>query len=134
MCRNIGKKALWENNYSWDGFEWRDADNNEQSIISYVRKGKSEKDDLLCILNFTPTTYEDYCVGVSKDGNYVEIFNSDDELYGGSGKLNKEVIKSEKGDCHGQKYLIRLTIPPLAGIVLRRKAKHTFKEFMTQTI
>ena len=130
----LEQKALWENNYSWDGFAWRDADNNEQSIISYVRKGKSEKDDLLCILNFTPTTYEDYCVGVSKDGNYTEIFNSDDELYGGSGKLNKDIIKSEKGDCHGQKYYIRLTIPPLAGIVLRRKAKRGLKDFMTQTI
>lgn len=128
------QKALWEINYSWDGFEWRDADNNEQSIISYVRKGKNENGDLLCILNFTPTTYENYCVGVSKDGNYEEIFNSDDELYGGSGKLNKGVIKSEKGSYHGQEHYIKLTIPPLAGIVIRRKAKRGIKYFMTQTI
>lgn len=130
----LEQKALWENNYSWDGFEWRDADNNEQSIISYVRRGKNEKDDLLCILNFTPTTYEDYCVGVSKDGDYVEIFNSDDEIYGGSGKLNKKTVKSEKGNYHGKDNYISLTIPPLAGIVLRRKIKRGFKDFMTQTL
>lgn len=127
-------KALWENNYTWDGFSWIDADNNKQSILSYIRYGADKKSYDLCILNFTPTTYEDYRIGVPEDGTYEEIFNSDSQKFGGSDKLNAEVIKVEKEPAHGRDYSISLTIPPLAGIVLKRKPKRGFKELMTQKL
>ncbi|MCR5082381.1 MAG: 1,4-alpha-glucan branching protein GlgB [Parasporobacterium sp.] len=116
------EKALWQKSYTWEGFSWIDADNNEQSILSYIRKGKQAKDDLIVVINFTPTTYTGYYVGIPRSGVYEVIFNSDDELYGGSGQGDHGDIKSEKGNWHGQKNGLKLTIPPIGGIVLKRKA------------
>lgn len=115
-------KALWIKDTSWEGFEWLDADNYKQSIISFVRHGKTPMDDLIVVLNFTPETYNDYRVGVTRKGIYEEVFNSDDTAYGGSGMLNKGEIKSRKKAWHGKDHSVSINIPPIGGVILKRKS------------
>ncbi len=112
--------AMWFNGYSWDGFDWIDADNAEQSILIFVRHGKRPIDDLIVLLNFTPAVYEGFRIGVDRNGTYNEIFNSDDQRWGGSGKINPDPIKSEKIESHGKKNSIAVRVPPIGGIILKR--------------
>ncbi len=84
-------KPLWRLDYSHEGFQWIDADNKEQSIFSFIRKGDREDDVLIVICNFTSIVYEKYKVGVPEFQYYNEILNSDAIAYGGSGRINKSV-------------------------------------------
>ena len=127
----LEETALWEQNYSWSGFEWLDADNNGQSILIYKRQGKRIKDFLIVVLNFNPQTYIQYDIGVPKNCTYEEIFNSDLPIYGGSGKTNPTPLQASINNCHGQPYTLKLTIPPLGGVILKpldnTKRKNTDK-------
>lgn len=115
------EKALWQYGYSWAGYEWLDADNNDQSIISFIRRGKLKKDDLVVLINFCPETYSEYRLGVPVKGVYKEIFNSDSIVFGGSGShMNTEFIESEKVAWHGQKNSVTVKVPPIGGIILKR--------------
>ena len=123
-CKHINhlylqEKALYENDQNWDGFNWLEVNNTEQSILSYQRKAQDTKDYLLVILNFKPVAYEHYKIGVPEKIGYQEIFNSDALEYGGSGVVNKGEFKARKGHYHGQEYNIHLRIPPLGGIILK---------------
>ena len=115
------EKALWQKNYSWDGFRWIDADNAEQSVISFIRKGKRPADDLVVLLNFQPDVYAKYRIGVERKGLYEEIFNTDAVEFGGSGKLNDGLIVAEKVPSHGLPYSIEITVPPIGGVILKRR-------------
>lgn len=117
------EKALWQKSYSWEGFHWLDADNDKQSILSFVRQGKKKADDLIVLLNFRPDTYTDYRVGVTKKGTYKEIFNSDYVKYGGSGNINGDFIESEALPWHGMNHSIRISVPPIGGVILKRCGK-----------
>jgi 1,4-alpha-glucan branching enzyme len=110
--------ALWQIDGSWDGFKWIDADNRDQSILSYRRIDKDGK-EVVVLINFTPVTYEDYRLGVPVAGEYRELINSDDERYGGSGVVNTGALKSEKIPWNGLDNSIRLRVPPLAVTILR---------------
>ena len=114
------EKALWQQNYSWEGFSWLDADNKSQSILSFIRKGKMQKDDLIVLLNCMPATYDNYRIGVPKKGKYEVVFNSDDIEFGGSGKGDKQVLISEKIPYHGMDNSISISVPPIGGVVLKR--------------
>lgn len=113
-------KALWVKDTSWDGFEWLDADNSEQSIICFVRHGDAAVDDLIVVLNFTPQTYTDYRIGVTRKGLYSEVFNSDNCEYGGSGVTNQGDIESEKVPWQGQDNSVVINVPPIGGVILKR--------------
>jgi 1,4-alpha-glucan branching enzyme len=77
--------ALYEYNFEESGFEWIDIHDSENSVISWMRKGKSDKDTLIAIANFTPVPRENYRIGVPKKGTYTLLLNTDDEIYGGAG-------------------------------------------------
>ena len=112
--------ALWQRAYTPDGFDWIDADNNDQCVISYARHGDNEADDLVVLLNFEVNPYEEYRIGVPQPGIYEEVFNSDDEAYGGSGVTNKGVkFTSTDEPWNGQKQSIVIRVPPLGGTALR---------------
>ncbi len=123
----LKEKALWQQNYAWEGFVWQEADNEQQGVLIFRRQGKRPRDFLLVILNFQPQTYYDYAVGVPHGGRYREIFNSDAADFGGSGKVNPAELKARKlpkrgGKAqfmHGQPYAISLTIPPLGGVIIK---------------
>ena len=122
-----GERALWQRQYQDDGFTWVNADNAEQSVVSYVRHGEKPADDLLVVINLTPAYYESFRVGVPREGDWVEVLNSDDARWGGSGKVNEGVLSSRPEDCDGLENSILPQLPPLAGIVLRRKCKSSYK-------
>ncbi|MCD4839621.1 1,4-alpha-glucan branching protein GlgB [Neobacillus sedimentimangrovi] len=112
-------KALYELDHLQDGFEWIDVDNKNQSIFSFIRKGKKEEDMLIIVCNFTGLSYPEYKIGVPKPGEYREIFTNDLEEYGGSGVVNKKVLKASEEPYHGKPYSINLAIAPFGFQILR---------------
>ncbi|MGZ8947632.1 MAG: alpha amylase C-terminal domain-containing protein, partial [Methylococcaceae bacterium] len=108
--------ALFHHDFDHHGFEWIDCHDVEQSIISYRRK--SEFEDLIVILNFTPITRENYRIGVPEAGAYTEIFNSDSKYYDGSNTGNGAAL-SEPRAWMNQPHSISLTLPPLGAVILK---------------
>lgn len=115
----IKEPAMYEVDFHYEGFEWIDCNDTENSIVSFIRKGKDWRDMLIFVCNFTPAVHENYRIGAPLETSYTEIFNSDREEYGGSNVLNNGVIKHEKIPYHQKPCSIVLRIPPLAFIVLR---------------
>ena len=104
--------ALWQVDYSWEGFQWIIPDDASQSVLAFLRRDAAGK-MVLVVCNFNPVLRENYCMGVPVSGSYKELFNSDDEAYGGSGLHNK-VVRSKKKPMHGFDHSISLTLPPLS--------------------
>lgn len=121
-------RPLFEIDHHYDGFEWIDADNRDQSIFSFIRKGKKPNEFVVVVCNFTPVVYHDYKIGVPVDTRYVEILNSDDEAFGGSGQVNKKSIQAMEGSYHGRPYHIEMTIPPFGISILRAVKKRGEKQ------
>lgn len=113
------EKALYELPFEEKGFEWIDINDAQNSVISFMRKAKNEQNRIVVVCNFTPVTRENYRIGVPHAGKYVEIFNSDDEKFGGSNVRNTEPLQSEEIEAHGKKNSIRPTLPPLGVIYLK---------------
>lgn len=118
-CRELnklykGNKALWELDYEEKGFKWIDADNSEKSIFTFIREGINKNDTLVFICNFTPVVYYNFKVGVPYSGAYKEIFNSDNENFGGSNQLNNNISISEEGEVNEMPYSIKIKVPPMA--------------------
>lgn len=111
--------ALYENNFSQEGFEWIDNQDGVNSIMSWIRKGKNEEDDLIFVGNFTPIVKSNYRIGVSKPGYYQEIFNTDDLKYGGSDVVKREEQESYPVPKHGRIHSLPLVLPPLGIVVLK---------------
>ena len=115
------EQALWELDHVFEGFEWIDPNNFDQSIIVFMRKGKEQKDTVIIICSFTPVVYENYRIGVPYSCGYTEIFNSDWEEFGGSGQKNHGVISAGKQKWQNQPYSIEIKVPPL-GVVYFKPA------------
>ncbi|QRQ99552.1 1,4-alpha-glucan branching protein GlgB [Dyadobacter sandarakinus] len=111
--------ALYDKNFSPDGFEWIDNQDATNSVLSWVRKGNTEKDELIFIAHFTPNVRSNYRIGVPRPGYYREIFNTDDLKYGGTNLLNIDLIESYPIPKHGKIHSAPLTLPPLGLIVLK---------------
>nr|WP_317618758.1 1,4-alpha-glucan branching protein GlgB [Chryseobacterium suipulveris] len=111
--------ALYENNFNPDGLEWVEANDGNNSIYIYLRKGKEEDDVLMVVLNLTPRVF-DYKIGVNEGTNWEIVLNSDDEKYAGSG-VNAEIVDEEDDEWMYRPNAIILQLPPLAGVILRQK-------------
>lgn len=112
-------KPLHELDSLSKGFEWIDVHNHQQSVFSFIRKGKAEKDRLVVVCNFTECAYHDYQIGVPQEGFYQEIFNSDHDQFGGFHLINVHQIKAEKNEFHGKPFSLKMTIPPFGISILR---------------
>jgi len=110
--------ALHQFDFSYEGFEWIDFSDWEQSVICFLRKGRKSEDLLLVVCNFTPVLRINYRVGVPRGGIWTEILNSDAKEYGGSGVRNLGKIRTEPIPFHGRNNSISLTLPPLGVIFL----------------
>ena len=108
--------ALHYHDFEGQGFEWIDCHDATQSVLSYLRRNGEEF--TVTVLNLTPVPRYDYRIGVPLDGSYREVLNSDATVYGGSGTANGE-LEAETREWMGRPYSLRLTLPPLAGIVIR---------------
>ncbi|MGL5353698.1 MAG: 1,4-alpha-glucan branching protein GlgB [Clostridium sp.] len=111
-------KSLWELDYEKEGFEWIDADNSKQSIISFIRKGRKKEDTLLFICNFTPIVHYDFILGVPYLGDYREVFNTDNERFGGSGQVIDGVLVANNSTYHNQPYSLKIKVPPMSLLIL----------------
>ena len=117
----VDNKPFWEVDFDWNGFQWIDCNDSENSIIALVRRAEDHSDFIVCVHNFTPEVRHGYRIGVPTKGTYVEVFNSDEEAYGGSGVLNAGDIVSEDYAFHGREQSIVITVPPLATTFYRLK-------------
>lgn len=113
------EKALYEADTTSEGFELIDCKDVDNSIISFIRKGKDWHDMLIFVFNFTPNVHENYRMGAPLSGAYEEIFNSDAEKYGGSNVVNTEIIIAQEIAMHEKPYSIDLRLPPLGAVILR---------------
>ena len=111
-------KPLYELDTVWKGFDWIHHDDYTNSVIAFKRTDKSG-DEIVSVCNFQPIRRDEYCIGVPKYGLYDEVFNSDEERFGGSGVVNGNNIKTEVMKIHGFDQGLSLTLPPLSVIYLR---------------
>jgi 1,4-alpha-glucan branching enzyme len=111
--------ALHQVDFHWQGFEWIDCNDNDNSVLSFLRKSKNPDDLLVVVLNLTPVVREGYMVGVPYGGFYKEIFNSDSSNYGGSNLGNIGGQKAASEAHQGRPYSLCLTLPALSAIYLK---------------
>ena len=110
--------ALHTYEFDWQGFEWIDCHDSDQSILSYIRRAGD--DFLVVVVNFTPVPRQGYRLGVPVPGNYREVFNSDSMFYSGSNMGNGlNAMHTDEQEWMGRPFSLCITIPPLAGIVLK---------------
>ena len=103
--------CMYDQDTSWAGFEWINADDRDRSIFSFVRKSKNGKNNLLFVINFTPVAREDYRVGVPKNKTYKLVLNSEDPKFNGTDKDRKESYRAVKKECDGRQYSIAYPLP-----------------------
>ena len=110
--------ALFEKQFSPEGFEWIEWNDHANSVLTYIRKGHDPENDLIVACNFTPVAREGYRLGVPKSKDLKLVFNSDDTKYGGSG-VGKSKVKVEKQESHGRPNSAVLNLPPLGVVVYK---------------
>ncbi len=114
--------ALYAHNFDHAGFEWIDYNDAQNSTISFLRKGTSANEQVLVVCNLTPAVHNHYRLGVSEAGEWEEIFNSDEQRFGGSNyRGNTEPLFTVPEPSHGRAFSLELMLPPLAVIYLRLK-------------
>ena len=112
----IEHPELWEVDYSWEGFQWIVPDDNQQSVIAFLRRDAKGK-MIMVVCNFNPIQRVDYQMGVPNPGTYKELLNSDDVKYGGGG-VHNPAKRTRKKPMHGFDQSIQLTLPPLSTVYL----------------
>jgi len=119
----VAESALHEVDFSWEGFQWIDLHDVDQSAVSFLRRAKAEDpaaaEFMVVAANFTPVPREGYRVGVPSPGFYRELLNSDAEAYGGSNMGNKGGLPADAIPWQGQPYSILITLPPLAVVYFK---------------
>lgn len=112
------ENALHSVDFDWNGFRWINASDYEKSILSYIRYGSEDDEYVIVVMNFTPVVHKKYVIGVPEKCRFKVIFNSDSEYYGGS-NTGLPAAESRDGEWHGLPAHLELTVPPLAGIILK---------------
>jgi 1,4-alpha-glucan branching enzyme len=113
--------VLYEMDCDPTGFEWVDCNDWQHSIVSFIRKGKTTRDIILAVFNFTPVPREYYHVGVPYGGTWKEILNSDASIYGGSNLGNGGGVEAVKQSCHGRPFCLKITVPPLGMVFFKHE-------------
>ncbi|WP_110114235.1 1,4-alpha-glucan branching enzyme [Bacillus sp. CGMCC 1.16541] len=116
-------KPLFELDHHEEGFEWIDANNAQQQIFSFVRRGQKPDELLVIVCNFSNVAYEDYKIGVPLQTDYIEVINSDELAFGGSDVRNRKAVTASEGKYHGKPFYIEINIPRFGISVLRAKKK-----------
>jgi len=104
---------------SWEGFQWLELRDNENSTLAFLRRAKDPDDELIVALNFTPVVRTNYRIGVPKPGYYQEVLNSDSEEFWGGNIGNMGGVQSENVAWGGHFHSLNMTIPPLGMVILR---------------
>jgi 1,4-alpha-glucan branching enzyme len=112
--------ALHALDFDPQGFDWIDANDSEQSTLSFLRHGSDRSRSVAAVFNFTPVPRHNYRVGVPGDGRWEEIINTDAKEFGGSGQGNQGGVEAAPVGAHGRPFSLNLTLPPLGAVLLRR--------------
>jgi 1,4-alpha-glucan branching enzyme len=113
------ERALHEVDFEPSGFEWIDCNDSEHSVVSFIRRSRDRQEFVVLVLNFTPIARDGYRIGVPAAGAYVELINSDAEVYGGSNVGNGGTVFTEPIPAHGHGNSLRLILPPLGCLLLK---------------
>ncbi len=113
------EQALYAYDFDYQGFEWIDCHDTDQSVLSFLRK--SDKQHIIVVLNFTPVVREDYRIGVPARGEYEIILNSDSSYYAGSNAGTPASLNTDDIEWMGRPVSLSLTLPPLAGVIIKHK-------------
>ncbi len=113
--------ALYEDDFTVEGFEWIDCSDNENSVLSFLRKGHNHQDDILVVCNLTPIHRKNFRVGVPQGGVWCEVLSSDDQKYGGSHQRNGNNIQASPLAWQGQEYSVSLILPTLSVLFFKHK-------------
>jgi 1,4-alpha-glucan branching enzyme len=111
--------ALHEVDFDWHGFEWIDANDADNSVLSFLRRGKNPEDLIVAVINATPVVRGGYRLGVPQPGYYREILNTDAAVYGGSNVGNAGGQQASDQPAQGRPHSLVLTLPPLAAVYLK---------------
>jgi 1,4-alpha-glucan branching enzyme len=111
--------ALHRIDFTADGFEWIDASDTTQNVLSFLRKSRDSHESIAIVCNCTPVPRHNYAIGVPSGGRWVEILNSDATLYGGSGQGNMGGVEAAPLPAHGRMHSLSLTLPPLSVVYLK---------------
>jgi 1,4-alpha-glucan branching enzyme len=111
--------ALWEYDFENQGFSWIDFKDSDASIVSFIRYGKDRSRYLLFVCNFTPVVRYDYRVGTPESGKYIQVLNTDESEYGGSGHFSVPHVFAENIPWQNQPDSMRLNLPPLAVVMFK---------------
>jgi 1,4-alpha-glucan branching enzyme len=116
---NAREPALHEIDFDWHGFEWIDCNDADNSVFSFIRRGKKPEDTMVVVMNATPVVRRGYRIGVPQPGFYKEVLNTDAAIYGGSNVGNQGGLYSDPVPQTGREHSIALTLPPLATVFLK---------------
>ena len=111
--------ALYEVDFHWEGFEWIDFHDMENSMIAFIRHAKNSDEYVVFVCNFTPQLHTQYRLGLPESGEFLELFNSDSAAFGGSNMGNGGRVVAEAIQSHGREASAAVTIPPLGVVVLK---------------
>jgi 1,4-alpha-glucan branching enzyme len=114
------ERSLHEVDFEGQGFSWIDCQDNENSVISMIRRARDPRDFTVLLVNFTPVPRPAYRIGVPEGGWYRELLNSDAETYAGSNMGNGGGVMAEDIPDHGFTHSISLTVPPLGFLLFKR--------------
>lgn len=115
--------ALWGKDSSFDGFKWINHKNYTQKLITFIRKSDNLEDFILVVCNFTKNEYINHSIGVPRMFEYIEVFNSDKDIFGGSNQVNNGVIKPINKELDDQPFSISINIAPLCTLFLKPISK-----------
>ena len=114
----IDEPALYEMDNDIFGFEWIDGSNAQQSVFSFIRRAK-DGDEIVFVLNMSDCTYNDFRLGVPKEGVYKELFSSNRDIFDGTGAHNGGGIKTENIGCHGRAQSVSIIVPALSAAAFK---------------
>ena len=114
----LEQPPLWEQDDSWQGFQWLCADDNQADTIAFLRWDRKGQ-PLIILCNFSPVHRDGYRVGAPFGGTWAVALNTDDAAYGGGGRGDKAPLKTEKIPCHDQQQSLTVDLPPMTTVILR---------------
>ena len=123
----LAESPLWEQDDSWQGFQWLCADDNQADTIAFLRWDRKGQ-PLIVLCNFSPVHREGYRVGAPFGGTWAVVLNTDDAVYGGGGRGDKTPLKTEKIPCHDQAQSFPVDLPPMTTVILRCVRKNPVRK------
>ncbi|MPM43255.1 1,4-alpha-glucan branching enzyme GlgB [bioreactor metagenome] len=124
-------KELWEEDFDWKGFQWLCSDDKNGNTAAFLRKDTAGN-PLVVVCNFSPVHRKGYRIGLPFAGQYKELLNTDDPIFGGDGYLNPGPLLSQPIPCHGVDQSMEIDLPPLAAVIFRCTRKYPAKNEKTK--